>query len=249
MAIDYQARIALPSWIVRGATTIVELPVAVDSTLTAPSAGTYTLYRPDSTAAISAQNVTVTDNVATYSISSGTLSSESLGEGWLEEWALTLGGVAKTFRRDAALVRTAPPRVVSTADLEQRHPELRGQYPAGDTNWERAIEEAHISVELELLKRGRRPYLVISPWSLREPELLFALAYAFRSIATYSGEESRFSQLADKYERMAKAAMTDLVLTYDGDNTGVPDEAKQGQGVASVIFLSAPGPGADWRRY
>lgn len=245
MAVDYQPRISLPSWLVRSVATTAEMPVYADSVLTPPSSGTYTLTRPDGTKAVDAQNVTITNSVATYAVTLA--STEAVGEGWQETWALVFSAVTRTFYRDAACVLREYRCVVTTADLERRHPELANQYPQGDTTWEDAIEEANITVQLHLMKDGKRPYLVVSPWSTREPTLLWALCYAFRMASTFAGEGSRFAFFADKYERDAKDALNSMVLTYDENVDNHPDADEQGQGGGAVVLLSNPPRGAFWR--
>lgn len=247
MASDYQPRISLPSWLVRNVATTAELAVYVDSVLTAPSSGTYTLTRPDGTAAVSAQNVTITASVATYAVTLAT--TESPGDGWQETWALVFSGVTHTFYRDAAC-RLRPYRcVIATADLERRHPELANNYPQTDTTAERAIEEATITVALHIMKDGRHPCMIVSPWSFREPQLLWALCYWFRSLATFAGDASRFQFYADKYEAEAKAALASMVFTYDLDDDNHPDVAEQGNSGGALTFLSNPPRGAFWRSH
>lgn len=249
MASDVRPRVTLPAYFLRGGTTVAELPVYVDSTLTAPSAGgTFSLVRPDGTKAVDTQTVTITASVATYSVTLA--STETPGEGWACVWSLTVGGVAYTFRQDAACVLTVYRCGVSTVDLERRHPELAGQYPTGHTNWEPAIEEADLTVQRYLMEKGRRPCLILSPWSTHRPTQLYALAYAFRMCVTYSTENSRFQALADKYEAEARLALESMVLTYDENEDAHPDASEQGQTGSPVIFLSAPPHvGQDYRRY
>lgn len=247
MAVDYQPRIELPAEYVRGSEKTAELAVYLDSVLTAPSAGTFSLRRPDGTLAVDGEAVTVVSSVATRAVTLAT--TESLGEGWQEEWTLTLDGVDVIFYRDAAVVLREYRNVVTTADLLRRHQDLANQYPEGSTTFEDALSEAWVKVALYLIQQGRRPYLIVNPWTLREPTLLWALCFAFRAASTFTGEGSRFSFFADKYEQDAMRALEDMVLTYDDDGNNQPDEAEQGQSAASVLFLSNPPRGAFWRSH
>lgn len=245
MGVGYQPQTPLPARIVRGVATPSDLPVFVDSVLTAPTEGTYTLTRPDGTKAVDAQSVTITEAVATYSTTLS--SSETVGDGWQETWSLTFAGpVTKLFYRDAACVLRAYPAVIGTADLLQRHPELDGQFPPGDSNADRYIREAHTHVGLWLLQQSRDPWLVVSPYSFRDPQLLWALCFWFRALSTYAAEGSRYAYFAEKYEVEAKAALTSMKLTYDENRDNHPDVSEQGQSGASILFLSQPPQGSTW---
>ena len=238
MAATYQPQTPLPARLVREVATVSELPVYVDSVLTAPASGTYTLTRPDGSKAVDAQSVTIASSVATYSVTLG--ASEIVGDGWQETWVLTFGSTPRPFYRDAGCVLRAYPCVISTADCLQRHPELANQYPQGDSTAEKFVDEAQISVALWLLQQGRDPWLVVSPYSFREPQLLWALCFWFRALATYAGDASRFQFYADKYEADAKAALAAMRLTYDEDKDNQPDVGEAGQGAGAVLFLSSP---------
>lgn len=241
MAATYQPQTPLPARLVREVATLSELPVYVDSTLTAPGSGTYTLTRPDGTKAVDAQNVTITSSVATYTVTLA--ATEAVGNGWQETWVLTFGSTPRTFYRDAGCVLRAYPCVISTADCLQRHPELANQYPQGDSNAEKFVDEAQITVGLWLLQQGKDPWLVVSPYSFREPQLLLALCYWFRALATYAGDVSRFQSYADKYEKDAMTALTNMRLTYDENQDNIPGISEEGQGAGAVLFLSSPPAG------
>ena len=236
MAADYQPRIRLPSYLRRAVATTAELPVTVDSVLTEPTSGTYTLTRPDGTDAVDAAATTQTGSVATYAVTLA--ASEALGEGWRESWALVFSGVTHTFVREAACVRSAPACEVSALEMRARHPELANQSTTIADD-ETAIEEAWISVQRWLIGKGRRPYLVIPSGALSEPVLLRALAIRFRNLSTFAGG-SRYSELADYYDSQVMLTLDSLSLTYDLDDDGMPDAGEQNTSARSVLFLNAP---------
>lgn len=238
MAASYQPQTPLPARLVRGVATLSELPVYVDSVLTAPDSGTYTLTRPDGSKAVDVQNVTVTSSVATYTVTLA--STEVVGDGWQESWSLVFGATTRVFERDAGCVLRAYRSVISTADCLQRHPELANQYPQGDSTAEKFVDEAQITVALWLLQQGRDPWLVVSPYSFREPQLLWALCFWFRALATYAGDASRFQYYADKYEADARKALESMRLTYDDNADNHPDAGEAGQGAGALLLLSDP---------
>lgn len=236
MAATYQPRIRLPAFLARGRANVSELPVYVDGTLTAPDSGTYTLTRPDGTAAVDAQSATVTASVATYSVTPA--STEALGEGWLETWSLVFSGTTYVFTRQSACVRDAPVREIGPVDMRARHPEL-GNQDTDVSEDEDACDEAWVSVQRWLIAKGRRPYLVIPSGALSEPTLLRALAMRFRNLSTFAGG-SRYAEMAAYYDEAYAAEMERLVLTYDMDEDGMPDGDETTTPARSVLYLHDP---------
>ena len=81
----YQVRFPLPSLLERGIDTVIKAPVYQSGALVAPSAGTVTIYDDSNTARVSAAAVTITDSVATYTVTAGTTSGLTLADGWRVE--------------------------------------------------------------------------------------------------------------------------------------------------------------------
>ena len=80
----YSHKHALPDFIVRNRTQIIECPVYSGSTLTAPASGTVTIYKGSGSKLVDAQAVTVTADIATYTLTAGVLPTTiSLGDDWL----------------------------------------------------------------------------------------------------------------------------------------------------------------------
>ena len=87
----YTARVKIPTIIERARSQVVKLEIYRDGSLQAPSAGTYTLTNPSGDTA-STGSVTVSGSIANYTIGAADIpATVQLGEGWLEEWALTIG--------------------------------------------------------------------------------------------------------------------------------------------------------------
>jgi hypothetical protein len=200
-----------------------------------------TVFRPDTTKLVDNQTVTVTSSVATYPIAALTLpSTENLGEGWMVQWDLYLGAALtyRQFRVDAALIRTKLWPSASNIDLLDRHPELASQYPYGESSWDKVINSAWQSIELRLLESGRRPYLIMNPWGLRESLVLLSLARVFRSLSTFTPGTGKYVELATEYMKEYEKEWDRVKLTIDWSNEGYPDPADQGQAASPVVFLS-----------
>jgi hypothetical protein len=245
MSVSYQTRFAFPAYLERGVSNTTELAVWSGASLVAPTAGTYSLYDSAGLAIVDAQNVTVTNQVATYAVTPA--STLAVGEGYREEWALTLDGVARYFRREAAVVRRSLWPVVTNADLLTRHPELASVYPPGQSSWGAQIDEAMKVVIRRLIAAGRRPYLVTSSDAFYETELYLTLELVFRMCSTFaSGGPGRYLELASYYEKLADKAWDAVRLEYDDDHDG--DSDVEGEPTSGVIYLSNP-PGYSVRRW
>jgi len=235
----YTARIPFPDYLERARAQTVALEVYRDGALVAPSSGTFTLYDASGVAQIDAAAVTISASKAQYAIGAGSLPSTlPVGENWQEEWALVFSdGVTRTFRRSAALVLRAIHPVVTDADLLACYTDLDDLRPSDQTSYQGAIDEAWRQIIGRLVGRGRFPYLILDPWSLREIHMETALALIFRDFASSVGE-GRYLDLAESHKKTAASAWRGLTFKYDKDHDGRPDG--QGKRTASepVVYLS-----------
>lgn len=243
----YSVRQSLPVWLERARDNTTTMPVHRDGALVVPSAGLYSLYDPDGVAVVDEQAASITDGVATYSIAAATLpASLALSDRWRERWTLTLDGVARVFVRDAGLVRSTLYPVVTDADLTETHTELRTWLADDSTSLQGYIDSAWRSVLLRLIEAGRWPYLVLSPWALRETHLCLSLARCFRDYASSAaGGPGKYDALATHYDEQYDKAFARLRLTYDMDEDGQIDPDEEGVAGESVLFTNVPGA---WRR-
>lgn len=246
MSTVYQTRRAFPAYLERGFANTTSLEVWYGSAAVSPTAGTYSLYDSAGTAIVDAQNVTITNDVATYSVTPS--ASLALGEGYREEWSLTINGRAERFRFPAAVVRRVLHPVVTNGDLLARHPELAKLYPEGQTSWQSQIEEyGWKTVMRRIIAAGKRPYLVTSADAFYEVELYWTLGGIFRLCSTFSPSgQSKYADLANHYEAKADAAWASIRLEYDEDHDGDTDTT--GQPAVPVIYTSNPPPYFGWSR-
>lgn len=210
----YSARFRSTETIERGRTQTLSCPTSRAGATATPASGTFSLYRPDGSALVSAQAVTVS-SVATYSLTGATTSAEALGEGWLVEWALVMpDGVTHTYRNDAALCRRELTPVVSQDDLTQRHSDLPALLGAA-ASYQPYIDESWWTITNRLIGAGRRPYLVIQPSALRDCHLMLALHLVFLDYSTSSGDGGRWQALAAHYLTAYEQAWGQLRFSYD----------------------------------
>jgi len=235
----YTARFRSTETIERGRTQTITCPTSRAGATATPTSGTVSIYRPDGTALVAAQAVTVA-SIATSSLSGLTTTAEALGEGWLIEWTLLMpDGVTHTFRQDAALCRRTLYPVISQDDLTQRHSDLPALLGAA-TSYQPYIDEAFFSICTRLIGAGRRPYLVIQPSALRDAHLMLALHLVFIDYSTSAGDGGRWQALAAHYLTSYEQAYGQLKFTYDEDDSNRPDPTKK-KSASSQIWTNARG--------
>ena len=235
----YSARIPFPEYLERGKDQLCKLEVYRGGSLQAPSSGTFSLFDPNGVAVVDAQAVTVATSVAQYTIPASVIpTTTAVGEGWQLEWVLVFSdGQARTFRRSAALVLRALFPVVTDADLLACYSDLDDLRPADKTSYQSYIDESWRRVVGRLVARGRFPYLVLDPWSLREYTLETCLALVFADFGSSVGE-GRYVELAEMHKRTAAAAWRNLNFVYDEDHDGRPGGRGKRTSAHPVIFLS-----------
>ncbi len=239
----YQVRFPLPSLLERGIDTTIKAPVYQAGALVAPSAGTVTIYDETNTAKVSAAAVTITDSVATYTVTAGTTSGLTLADGWRVEWSLTVSGGTVRAVNEASLVRQIVRPMISDVDIYRRVPALdpsSASVITSESNYQGYIDEANTEVNLRLLAAGRRPWLIMSPASLRPVYLNLSLAIIFEDLAARLANVD-YLERADRYRDAYAKAYGDLNFTYDLDLDGQADTNESGNPArvgAHTIFLT-----------
>ena len=244
---------SLPTFLERAKTAVLTMPVyAGGSTPTAPSAGTFTLY-DGSKVVVATGAVTVTGNVATYTVAAASIpSTTSLSDAWQEEWVLTVDGVTETIRRDCYLCLRSLYNVVNEAMLLRRVTDLNNLKPASITNFQGYMDEAWASVQGRLLQDGRRPYLIMNSWALKDTTLETTLAFVFADLDTYMGD-GRYQAKAAEHREAADRAFTMLRLEYDESQSNQRAGAVDSVAAVPVIYTNTPrwgvlGGGVGWPR-
>lgn len=247
----YSPAASTPQELERGRTQAVTYPLYRDGSLVAPSSGTYTLFEPGmgSDAGADAKlvdvaAVTITGNVATYSVLSSVLAPTiALGEGYREEWALTISGIVHTFERPTAVIRKRLYPVISDLDLEARYKELRvfkNQDPYTGT-WQPFIDEAWTIIKGRLLREGHLPYLIRTPHSLREIHLHLTLQLMCMDFYSGLDEAGKWLELADRHEKSYEHEWGQAQFGLDYDKDGAQDDADKFVAARRPIYPNAGG--------
>lgn len=242
----YTARFPGPRFIVRNVAETIELRVYRDGALVTPSAVTVSVYDANKTAVVDAQSATVSASVASYTIPAATTADLSLGQGWLIKWTATVGGQVINPINDAALVRRQLYPVVTDLDLFRRASSLdpsSATVITSLTTYQSYLDEAFLEIQNRLINTGRRPNLVISPYSLRDVHLYLTLALIFEDLSTRLNEayELRAQQYRSHYER----CWGEIKMLIDTDDSGEADDIHHRSAANPTVWLGGRG-GTRW---
>ena len=235
----------IPEFIVRGqANKITAKIYNASGTLTAPDSGTVTVYDDSNVKVVDGAAVTVSASMANYTIAAVDLpSTKTLADGWRIEWNLTMSGDPFEFVRSAALVRSDLfPTVVET-DLAARHQNISRLIATGN-DADDFITEAWFIILRMLLKGGRLPYLILSPYSLHDSLVLKSLELIFRDGHTAAGD-GKFAELAADYREQFGIEWASIAFDYDYDQDG---QIETDEKAAAKPVLYTGGPGIETRR-
>ena len=235
-----------PEWLVRGQANAIEARIYDPAgALIAPTSGTVSIFDDSNVVIVDAAAVTVAGSVAKYTVPDTALpTTKSLGDGWRIEWSLIISGnPAEIFVRAASLVRSLLYPTVVTSDLEARHQNLSRLIATGNdadsfitTAWEVLVRM--------LLKAGRLPWLVLSPFALHDALVFKSLELIFRDGHAAAGD-GKFAELADLYAEQFASEWSSVTFDYDFDQDGSADSTERA-GTEPVIFTGGPGVETNW---
>ena len=237
----YRIHAPAPEFLTRGLPNPIEAQIFdATGTLIAPDSGSVTVYDASNTKIVDAAGVVIAGDVATYTITDGDLPDTlTLGDGWRIEWDLIISANPSVrFVRAASLVRSNLFPTVVTADLEARHQNLSRMIATGNdadnfitTSWDVLVRM--------LLKAGRMPFLILSPWALHDALVFKSLELIFRDAHTAAGD-GKYAELAEDYQNMFASEWASISFDYDYDRDGDADGTEQA-GAESVLYTGGPG--------
>jgi hypothetical protein len=218
----YSARVRTVELLERGKAQTTELEVYRDGAQVVPSSATYTILKPD-TQAIVTGGVCVISGGGTISYahtSTQLADTLVLGEGYVQEFSVTISGAVFVFRRMAAIVKRRLYPVISDADLEEIYSDL-----------------ANLR-------------LVTSPESFAETHRHLSLYLIFRDFHSALGQSNgRYLELAQEHYRLFNDELHAINYVYDEDHSGQPENADQRTAAQPTIYLTNPAPYARSRRF
>lgn len=203
-----------------------------------PTAGSITI-RDGSEVVVDAAAVTSFGPPADYSLAGSVTSSRALSERWVEEWSLTISATPYVFRRAGYIVRHAFYPTLTDTDLYARYSDLSDLRDPDQASYEAQREAARERIERDLIKKGKRPWLVFDSWALYDAHLALTGHIIFNDFATSIGDgryKEEALRLHDEYLR----EMDSCNFRYDVDETGDVTSTSQVSPVPTVILSGAP---------
>ena len=233
---------SLPTFYERAKALTVRMPLYEDGqSPVIPVSGTFTLYNA-SKVAVTTGSVTVgTNGIASFDVIAIVLPDTTpLSDKWLEEWVLTLqDGRVETIRRDAYVCLRMLYNVVSEVMLLRRVSDLNDLKPPNKSNFHGYIDEAWNDTNVAIIQQGKRPYLIMNSYALKNIVFNRTLQYIFEDLETYMGE-GRYSKRATEYAKLADDAFDDLKMEYDTSESNSRLSSEASLPVISVIYTNTP---------
>ena len=240
----YSPQIKIPELLERGKSQTSTLPIYRDGVLIAPTEVRYTLISPDQVKIVDNAAATYPGNIPQYTHSASILADTlNLGEGYLQEWTVTISGAPFVFRRNAALVKRRLYPVVSDGDLTSTYSQLADIRPSNLTSYQNYIDEAWYTMIQRLRQEGGGlEYLVMSAESFRAAHQNLALYYIFRDFHSSLGQSNgRYLDLASEHFKQYHHEWKQINFIYDFDHSGTAESPNQRVAKQPVIYLSNPG--------
>lgn len=236
----------LPRIVERSVNTTLTLEVrAADGTVQTASAATVTIQ--DGAAVLVSQAVASVGPPASYALSGSVTQGRNLSDAWLEVWALTISGTPYTFRRAGYLVRHAFYPTITDTDLTDRDSDLLTLMPPTLSSLEKYREQARTRIERDLLRKGRRPWLIFDSYDLCDAHIALALA-RFYWDCHLKVSDGRYGEMAAKLEREYTDEMGRVSFRYDEAESGDVDDPSPTAGQGPLILSAAPrGRSHRWR--
>ena len=227
--------IRLPREVQRGRAATLTLPVyADDGTELAPASGTLTI-KVGGSVIVDAVPVSSVGPPVSYSLLAATTESLALSEEWLETWTLDIGVLTHT----GYLVRTGYVSRLTDAVLQGLHPEILDQLPPGETTAQKFRVAATEQVQRDLIKRGRRPWLVFDAWALLDAECYYALYLWAQDRRQATSGSSEWARLSSEYLARYRNEMDTATFRYDEGETGTVDADVTETASPPALFLTA----------
>jgi hypothetical protein len=244
---EYSAPFPHADLIQRDQGATLTCPVERNDALVTPTAGTFTLRKPDGTALIDAQAVTIPSDTAQYAVSSASIADEPYRGGYIAEWTLTVAGSSRSFRNEVQIVRHVPSQPANQAALEARHTTLtRDLAGTGETTLQKWLDEAMRQMTRWLIQKGNRPNLIVQSSDLFDLYVAWTLRLYFYDLSQLADPNGHRRQLADDYKAELEQLKNTISFAYAPNDTTTPEGRRRA--ARPQTFLGTSGwPDYDWR--
>jgi hypothetical protein len=178
-------------------------------------------------------------NGATYSLADSVTTSRTLSDRWVAQWSLVIGGTTYTLIQSAYLVRWAFTPSLTPTDLVTEYSDIDDIRSPDLTSWSAKVTDARETIERELIKRGRRPHLILDPWALFDAHRHLVLHLIFKDAKSSIGD-GRYSELAADHLALYIREIDGIKPRYDVDQLGAVTDATQRASSSPVMLTAGP---------
>jgi hypothetical protein len=177
---------------------------------------------------------------ATFDLLAATTSALSFSDTMMEIWTLTAGTTTVTARRSGHLVRSILYPMVTDSDLIARHARLADIRPPTLPDFSSYINLAWEILNRDLLKKGRRPELILDSYALFDMHVFKSLEMVFRDAITFVGD-GRYHDLADMYADKYIQEWDNVQFRYDRNQDDALEDNER-EAASPSIWLGEPPP-------
>jgi hypothetical protein len=137
---------------------------------------------------------------------------------------------------------TIPAATTANLDLGQGW-SIKWTATVGLSNYQDYIDEAWVEITNRIVNSGRRPNLVLSPYSFRECHLYLTLALIFEDLSTRLNEA--YELRAQQYREQYRSAWKEVKALMDDDEDGFADDPHHRTAADPTVWLGGRG-GTRW---
>lgn len=184
---------------------------------------------------------------ATYTLPDSVTSGEALSEQYLEKWTVVVGGVTHThLLRAGYLVRYVYTPAITDTDLTNEDGDALNI--TNESNLQKYRDLANARIQKDLIKKGRRPWLIFDAWALTDAHVYRALYHLYNEALMGAGQDSRYSEARERYAELYQSEMDSVSFRYDSDETGTITETTQEGSGATLVLSGGPRQGRLYHR-
>jgi len=242
MTTPYSAQIRHVELLERHKNQVTSLKVYRNNALAIPTVAKYTLFDSSGKKIVDEADATIdVSGVVSYSHTSSQLPKTlTLGEGYVQEFKLTIELTEYIFRRMAALVLRKLYPTVSDIDLTAIYTDLEEVRPSSITSYQKYIDDAWFQILRRVRNKGMGyEYLVMSPESFYEAHRHLSLYLIFRDFHSSLGQSNgRYLDLAQEHQRMFISEFDAINFIYDESHQNSPDDPDRRVSAKPVIYTN-----------
>lgn len=182
---------------------------------------------------------------STYSLTAATTTSEAPSDSYLEVWTVVIDGSTYVRQREGYLVRRAYYPIITDTDLTDRRTELASFLSVLDiSTYEKYRAEANVELQLDLIAKGRRPWLIFDRSAARRLHITKTLQLIDEDFAAVAGN-GRAEKLAARSAARYDALLNSASFRYDENESGTIDTESH-ESASGPVFITAGPPRRDW---